>query len=272
MFENTVVCGHIVLGKQGENHARKISFTDAKVWVNMFGEGRFELLHQRNGDSVPYPIELNTEGDVPQWHISSVDTAIAGNGECELRYIVGDTIVKSCTFTTEVAPGLIEGTEIPDPFKAWVDEVLGAAEEVKTATVNQPIIGENGNWFVYDFNEGDYVDTGISATGGGGSDADLTDYVKNTDYATGSKGGVVKVYKGYGLEMGSSGTITTTRATEAEIDARTQGYNVITPKNLEYAVKSVGDKIYASADVVGDIDTALDTIIAMQNNLIGGDA
>lgn len=81
-------------------------------------------------------------------------------------------------------------------------------------------------------------------------DVDLSDYVKNTDFANGSKGGVVKVYKGYGIEIGTTGTITTTRATEAEIDARTQGYNVITPKNLEYAVKSVGDGYYAKEDAV----------------------
>lgn len=50
-----------------------------------------------------------------------------------------------------------------------------------------PSIGENGNWFLGD------TDTGKPSRGEVGPTPDLTDYVKNTDYATGEKGGVVKV-------------------------------------------------------------------------------
>ena len=219
MFENTVVCGHIVLGKQGENHARKISFTDAKVWVNMFGEGRFELLHQRNGDSVPYPIELNTEGDVPQWHISSVDTAIAGNGECELRYIVGDTIVKSCTFTTEVAPGLVEGTEVPDPFKSWIDEVI-----------------EVGN-AVFEASEG---------------------VNESAERAS---------------ESAVQASMSANMANNASTSANNSASSAFTYRNeAEAFANSAEQSKNELMAVVGDINTALDTIIAMQNAMIGGDA
>lgn len=31
-----------------------------------------------------------------------------------------------------------------------------------------PIIGENGNWFIYDMNKGDYIDSGCTASGSGG--------------------------------------------------------------------------------------------------------
>ena len=219
MFENTVVCGHIVLGKQGENHARKISFTDAKVWVNMFGDGRFELLHQRNGDSVPYPIELNTEDGVPYWCISSVDTAIAGNGECELRYIVGDTIVKSCTFTTEVAPGLIEGTEIPDPFKAWVDEVLEVGNAVLKA------------------------DEGAFASAERASESAL------------------------------QASMSANMADKASISANNSASVAFTYRNeAESFTNSAEQSKNEIMAVVGDINTALDSIIDIQNGLIGGDA
>lgn len=50
-----------------------------------------------------------------------------------------------------------------------------------------PTIGDNGNWFIGD------TDTGKPSRGEVGPTPDLTDYVKNTDYATGEKGGVVKV-------------------------------------------------------------------------------
>lgn len=219
MFENTVVCGHIVLGKQGENHARKISFTDAKVWVNMFGEGRFELLHQRNGDSVPYPIKLNTEGDVPQWHISSVDTAIAGNGECELRYIVGDTIVKSCTFITEVAPGLAEGIEVPDPFKAWIDEVIEVGNAVLEAS------------------------EGINESAERASES--------------------------AVQASMSANMANNASTSANNSASSAFAYC---KDAESFAKNAEQSKNEIMAVVGDINTALDNIIAMQNNLIGGDA
>lgn len=50
-----------------------------------------------------------------------------------------------------------------------------------------PTIGENGNWFLGD------TDTGKPSRGEIGPTPDLSDYVKNMDYATGEKGGVVKV-------------------------------------------------------------------------------
>ena len=47
---------------------------------------------------------------------------------------------------------------------------------------------------------------------------------------------------------------------------------VITTKILEQAVKFVGDECYATKEEVGDISTALDAILAIQNELIGGDS
>ena len=49
-----------------------------------------------------------------------------------------------------------------------------------------PSIGENGNWYLGD------TDTGKPSRGEVGPSPDLTDYVKNTDYATATKAGVIK--------------------------------------------------------------------------------
>ena len=48
-----------------------------------------------------------------------------------------------------------------------------------------PLIGENGNWFLGD------TDTGKPSRGEAGPSPDLSNYVKNTDYASDGKGGVV---------------------------------------------------------------------------------
>ena len=131
MFESTVVCGRITLGKQGENNARKVSFVDADIWKERFGQGRFELLHQRNGDVAPYPVVLTIEDGVPYWYVTNADTAVEGEGMCELRYIVDDKVIKSCTYVTDVIPGLGDGTEPPEPYESWVDVVITSTEIAK---------------------------------------------------------------------------------------------------------------------------------------------
>ena len=266
------------------------------MWKERFGEGTFELLHQRNGDEAPYPVVLTIEDDVPYWHVTNADTAIAGVGKCELRYIVDHVVIKSCTFITDVIESLGEGTEAPEPQKAWVDQVLEAADKVENAVTYPPIIGENGNWLVYDFEANEYVDSGVSASG----DSSLTPeqlelinsvpdkadkdsiptkvselhndegFVKTTDIAERNKLGIVSCGWGFGVGVNKAGTLYTERATNEMINEKVNDYAVICPSNLEYAVKSIGDNIYASASVIGDIDSALSNILQIQYNYMSG--
>lgn len=217
MIEIKQLCGQICLGKQGENLARSVCFDEPIEWKEIFGEGRCELLHQRNGDSAPYPVVLESRDDKVCWKITASDTAIAGEGKCELRYIVNDIVVKSKLWKTDVLEALGEGTEAPEPQKAWVDQVLNAAEDVKSATTHQPMIGENGNWLVWNPETKDYIDTGVFAKGDEGYTPK-----KGIDYYT--------------------------EADKAELT----------------------DEIAKA--VLTDIDAALNSIIAIQNSLIGGDA
>ncbi len=131
MFENKAICGVIHLGKRGENLARRIVFDECSIWESEFGKGEYYLFHQRNGDAAPYPVALKVEDGVIYWEVSSSDTDIEGEGKCELRYVVGDVIVKSHTWKTIVSEGLDNSSaEVPDPSKPWVDQVIEAATEV----------------------------------------------------------------------------------------------------------------------------------------------
>lgn len=213
MFESTVVCGRIALGIQGEHHARKVSFAETGIWKERFGEGRFELLHKRNGDDVPYPITLTIDDDVPYWYVTASDTAVAGVGKCELRYIVNDVVIKSCTFITDVDASLGEGTaEAPDPFKTWIDEVLEVGNKVITSV---------------DGLEDDVRIASECATSAS-EDADSA-------------------------------------------DASCQAARFHAESAESYAKDAETSKQTISA-MLGDMHTALDSIIAMQNDLIGGDA
>ena len=98
-------------------------------------------------------------------------------------------------------------------------------------------------------------------------------YVKNTDYATWNKGGVIKVSPSdYGIGVNASGLSYIRGASTSEIDNKTSAYHPITPKTLAYAVKSIGDGYYATEEQVGDISAALDELHAYAQALIGGDA
>lgn len=71
----------------------------------------------------------------------------------------------------------------------------------------------------------------------GDTKIDLTDYVKNTDYANTSKGGVVIVNNDNGVGIRENGVLQVVPATTAEIDAKTQGYKPIVPNTLDYAIE-----------------------------------
>ena len=68
-----------------------------------------------------------------------------------------------------------------------------------------------------------------------------SNYVKNTDYATSIKGGIVKVSDAgnNGIYIDESGNIGVSQATNNQIDAKANSYKPITPNNLDYAVRSV---------------------------------
>ena len=103
-----------------------------------------------------------------------------------------------------------------------------------------------------------YINGAWELLGKIGVQVDLTDYVKNTDYATSSKGGVVKT--GNRFTLNSSGITTCSTRTYAQYQTDADGSfigkgtleNVITGKGL--TTKSYVDGL------VGDIQTLLDNL------------
>lgn len=167
VIENAYALEEIKLGRRGENQARKVVFDVLGKWREGYGEGVASLIVQRNGDAQPYPVTLTEEDGALVWLVSSADTAVAGEGAAELRYTVGDTIVKSQIYKTRVRETLEDSGETPPPaYQSWVDEVLQAAADAETAVSKMPYVDETtGNWFKWDAAAGAFADTGIAATG-----------------------------------------------------------------------------------------------------------
>ena len=187
--------GIIRLGKQGENEVLQVIWRGiVPEWEEKYGTGEFQLAVKRNQDTVPYIANIELDGGDIVWTITSTETARVGDGECELTYTVGDSIAKSQIWTITVCESLTgqEPVEPPDPEKNWVDVVIKSASDAKqsatesaesarqsaessvnakeyaekaeNAVGHAPMIGENGNWFVWDFTKSEYVDTGKAAS------------------------------------------------------------------------------------------------------------
>ena len=167
VIENAYALEEIKLGRRGENQARKVVFDVLRKWREGYGEGVASLIVQRNGDEQPYPVTVTEDDGALVWLVSSVDTAVAGEGAAELRYTVGDTIVKSQIYKTRVRDTLEDSGETPPPaYQSWVDEVLQAAADAETAVSKMPYVDETtGNWFKWDATAGAFADTGVAATG-----------------------------------------------------------------------------------------------------------
>ena len=122
----------IPLGRQGENLAVRVLFP-AAAWRETYGDGTFQLVALRRGDAAPYPAVITEDGDCVCWDVSDSDTAVAGQGKCELQYYVGDTLAKSAAYMTAVAPSLDPPGPAPDPYQSWIEEVLQAATDAEEA-------------------------------------------------------------------------------------------------------------------------------------------
>lgn len=98
-------------------------------------------------------------------------------------------------------------------------------------------------------------------------ETDLTDYVKNTDYATSNKGGVFKVQVNLGIGVGNSGNLFAFTSSYNEYLNRPEGY-FIGKGTLEKVItgKDLTTKAYVDG-LVGDIGTILDNI---NGEVIGG--
>lgn len=129
-------------GRQGENLARNIIF-ELRSLIDTYGEGTATLVCMRPSDKVPYVCETTQDDAVLTWTPTSTDTAYAGAGKCELRWVVGETLAKSIIYTTTIAPSITGAEGVPDAYRSWYDAMMdyikanyaanGAPQEVREA-------------------------------------------------------------------------------------------------------------------------------------------
>lgn len=128
-------------------------------------------------------------------------------------------------------------------------------------STNKRYIYESGQWVEISsdnrYVEYIYINNQWEELGGINVDIDLSDYVKNTDYATNSTGGVIKFSTSYGTTVGNDGILKSSARTYEQYTSANDGLligkgtleNVISGKglvsNTDYATGSVGGVIKA---------------------------
>lgn len=247
-------CSMLLLGRQGENLARKVVF-DLSEWAAEYGQGLAELIYQRPTDEAPYPVAAVQDGNTLVWTLTSVDTDCKSKyGHCELRWYVGDVLVKSKTWRTLVEPAMdTPSDEVPpEPQKGWVDQVLSAgsaaqkaAERAEQAALNPPKISENDTWMIWNPDTGKYEDTNKPSSIISVEDVQIAgkSIVKNgvaeiPKMAAGSIPGIAATAGTFGTSLvGDTPTIAIKTSTKEQIDARSTKYCPIVPFNLDYSVK-----------------------------------
>lgn len=124
----------IKLGHTGENEAVRVAFS-LLPFKETFPDGVPALLARRKGDATAYPVPLAVEEYTAYWTVTRADTEKAGFGQCELQWIVGNTLAKSDKFDFFVVKALEAGAEAPDaPSKAWFEAIQGQIGDLSKLT------------------------------------------------------------------------------------------------------------------------------------------
>lgn len=171
---------HLALGRKGETLARQVVF-DLRLWRAAYGDGAVSLCAKRAGDAEPYPCGVTQEEDTAVWVLRAADVDKPGWGNVQLSYYVGDTLAKSQTWRTLVAPSLCACGDPGEVQQGWLDQAgkdaaaaqqgakdaqkaqqaaEDAAKAAQDATEHPPRINEaTQTWLIWQ--DGEYRDTGL---------------------------------------------------------------------------------------------------------------
>ena len=131
MITVTPVNGTIDLGREGENLARQVVLPLEDLAA---GKGHALLLHQRAGDSSPYPVNTRQEGNSLIWVVTNADTGAAGLGSAEVRWLGDDgQVIKSRIYHTVTQKALSDPESPPEAYEGYVEAVAANARDARNA-------------------------------------------------------------------------------------------------------------------------------------------
>ena len=176
--------GPVMWGRTGEECAA-VLYLDVSEWRAERPEAAIEAAFERP-DGLCYPVECRMEVNCAAVTLGTAETEIAGEARIEFRLVKEGLVQKSHAYRGWIEEALTgEDAQPESPGKAFVDKVFEQAESANAAaqraeaaadraegavisSVNPPIIGENGNWYLYNEERGEYADSGKPSRGEAG--------------------------------------------------------------------------------------------------------
>lgn len=137
------------LGRKSEKGTRSIAIRVGN-WINcgLPANGRFVLEVCRPTETQQYSYNpvIEFDGEKVIWPITLVDTSIAGQGQCLLRYYVGeDDLIKSKVFKT-----IVEDSMLPDAGEESPSAIVSFVERIEQAAVDAQNAAEEASGFADD--------------------------------------------------------------------------------------------------------------------------
>ena len=127
-------------------------------------------------------IDLDRNGNICSATLNSEMLPFNGKYTMQLRGINGDKVYHSDTFEAWIKYSIEPGStydpvpsefyQIENKLDDKVNEAKQYAENAEIASTRMPKISSDNTWLIWDVGTGDYVDTGIKASGADGKDGE----------------------------------------------------------------------------------------------------
>ncbi len=159
----------IAIGKQGENNVETF-IIDYSKWFADYGDGTVDVLIQRPKDTAPYLLPTTKIDDTRccSFTITSVELQQVVKAEIQIRYTVNDKIKKSSVFNVYIAESLDDEIDAPSEWQTYIDYITELEYKAIEAGKSSPKIIDD-NWWLFDYELQEYVDSGIKAVGKDGA-------------------------------------------------------------------------------------------------------
>ncbi len=125
----------LVLGHQGENNVTEARFS-VGLYKKQLPGCAFVLTHRRPGEASPSPVLTELNENELIWPITGSDTALCGQGLCQVNVTLNGRLMKSRLFDTRVLPALDPPGPAPAPWQSWVDQVICAGGQAQISAIS----------------------------------------------------------------------------------------------------------------------------------------
>ena len=152
------------IGFAGDNFARTIEYV-------ICGKSELDRIYRLyltfDDGTVNYfvlPSQLTDEGVLLTWDVQTKHIYKSGNVRAQIKAFSGDGVVYHTTTDTFIVGNSAEFSDetgnINSEFLEYEERLNNIANTINEVCVLMPYIGENGNWYIYNSETGEYEDSG----------------------------------------------------------------------------------------------------------------